>query len=183
MKPEAWACPLCCKSRGEPYRWPSDADVTCAHCGAPVYAEDLPCCSPAISGVPLATAPRPPSQEPLSDLREELRQISTAIAELSLNLRGPPPVALPVREAAALLGCSRSQVFKYLSEGKLRRGRRLGRAVTVTVPSIRELQGEPKHPKQLASLHRRRKPSPGSVKASILALSLAAEPAARGPKP
>jgi predicted DNA-binding transcriptional regulator AlpA len=88
-----------------------------------------------------------------------------------------------VREAAALLGCSRSQVFKYLSERKLQRGRRLGRAVTVTVPSIRELQGQPKHPKQLASFYRRKKPSPGSAKASILALPLAAEPTARSPKP
>jgi len=58
------------------------------------------------------------------------------VAELKLD-SGAPPLAVPAHEAAALLGCGRSQVFKYLAAGKLERGARVARKATPAPDAVR----------------------------------------------
>lgn len=60
-------------------------------------------------------------------LRDEVRELRRLRVDRS---------ALPVDEAAELLGCGRSTVFEYLRSGRLQRARRTGRKAMVTRESV-----------------------------------------------
>ena len=122
-----------------------------------------PCC--ALAGYELPTA----DSAPLATVREELHRLNAAILELKAKLLGPVPVAVSVEEAAAILGCGRTQVFKYLAQGKLTRAKQFGRRVAVSVASIEALQA----PKKERRPHVGRRPR--NIGASIRALPLGEE--------
>lgn len=76
----------------------------------------------------------------LRALRAEVQVQGQELLELRQQLRGPPPVSIPVEEAARHLGCARTQVFELLRRGQLRRGKSVGRRTMVTVASLEALQ-------------------------------------------
>ncbi|MFP2929489.1 helix-turn-helix domain-containing protein [Pyxidicoccus sp. 3LG] len=47
---------------------------------------------------------------------------------------------MPVEEVARRLGCARTQVFKLLHQGQLKRGRSVGRRTMISVASLDALQ-------------------------------------------
>ena len=108
----------------------------------------------------------------LRDLHKEVRQLRTAVAELNVQIANPTPTAVPVEEAAARLGCGRTQIFKFLKDGQLQRAKKLGRRVMVTMDSIEALAEFPQasSPKPTVPPRRRRRAS--AVRASIQALPL-----------
>ena len=70
----------------------------------------------------------------LAAIRVEVVRLTAEVAEL--RRVGAPRPALPVAEAAHLLGCERSTVFELLRAGRLRRGKRTGRKTLITRASI-----------------------------------------------
>jgi hypothetical protein len=138
--PDRWCCPACCKLSGTQYRLPLEPG-TCAMCGAPVTSDDVGCCSLSGYALPIVRAASDDADgDPIGALREELRHLRATLQELKGKLHGPARVAVSVEEAATMLGCGRTQVFKYLRQGKLQHGKRLGRRATVTIASIEALQ-------------------------------------------
>jgi predicted DNA-binding transcriptional regulator AlpA len=108
----------------------------------------------------------------LLELREEVRHLRAAVADLKRQLAAPDPIAISVEEAATRLGCGRTQVFKYLKEGRLRRARKLSRRVMVTVESIEALsihQPAQEKKRPMRSLSQRKATS---LRTAILALPL-----------
>jgi excisionase family DNA binding protein len=65
--------------------------------------------------------------------------MSAALADLKLAMLGPTATAVSVEQAAALLGCGRTQIFGFLKDGKLRRAKKLGRKVMVRMTSVSAL--------------------------------------------
>lgn len=68
----------------------------------------------------------------------ELAALTAQVADLT-STPAPGQQAVSVEQAARLLGCGRSTVFVHLRRGKLRRAKRIGRRVMVTVESINAL--------------------------------------------
>jgi excisionase family DNA binding protein len=71
--------------------------------------------------------------ERADELANELQALRAALAS---GGTGEGRVALPVADAARLLGCSSRQVYKLLAERKLRPGAKVGRSKTVTRASL-----------------------------------------------
>ena len=80
--------------------------------------------------------------------------------------------SVSVKEAAAWLGCGRTQIFKFLKEGQLQRAKKLGRQVMVTVDSIEALTGLPKLLSTKPSVTRRSRRRALALQASIRSLPL-----------
>jgi len=179
MPAPTWLCPSCAMAEHRPYQLPEVADVRCAGCSAPLTSDDvevgLGLVPATITRFAVEREPDPvPSEleELLRGLREDVRRIGAAVAQLKTAAIMPAKVAVSVSEAAELLGCGRTQVFKYLSEGKLRRGKRLGRRATVTVASIEALLAGTATPPQAVTPRRSGAPSRKGSGTAILALSL-----------
>ena len=141
-----WLCPCCCSNEGTPYSLPATADTRCVECAAPVTSDDIEAVAFGPGAAVVIPMPFESSAEPsrveeaLQQLREDVGRIGVLLAQLKLVLATPPKPAVSMAEATELLGCGRSQVFKLLAQGKLRRGQRVGRQVTVTIASIQALQ-------------------------------------------
>ena len=104
----------------------------------------------------------------LRALRAEVQVLGQELLELRQQLGAPPPVSIPVEEAARRLGCARTQVFKLLCQGQLQRGKSVGRRTMISVASLEALQtGE------LQAQLRRRTAQPRRVQAHAQATAAA----------
>lgn len=178
MPSARWLCPCCCSKAGTPYQLPPTADLRCRGCAAPMTSDDIEAVASGSGAAGMFPVPHDfflepsPVEESLRQLREDVSRIGTVLAELKTTLGAPPKTAVSVVEAAQMLGCGRSQVFMLLAEGKLRRGRRVGRQATVTLASIQALQ----EGSAVATQPARRRPRSGTrgatSGAAILALPL-----------
>jgi hypothetical protein len=73
-------------------------------------------------------------------LRAEVQAQRQELQELRHQVGAPPPVSVPVEDAARRLGCARTQVFKLLCRGQLQRGKSVGRRTMISVASLEALQ-------------------------------------------
>ncbi len=109
------------------------------------------------------------------ELREEIRHLRAAVEDVRRQLANPVPHAISVEDAATRLGCGRTQVFKYLKAGQLRRAKKHGRRVMVTVASVEALGSGIREPNSGRPRRQHGRRSAASLRASILALPLNGE--------
>ena len=121
--------------------------------------------------IPLSAASAD-SAEPLAMALAELRAVRAEVQALRQEMRhlvgAPPPVSIPVEEAARRLGCARTQVFKLLCRGQLQRGRSVGRRTMITTSSLEALQAGDTQPQP-----RRRTAQPRRAQAQAQELAAA----------
>lgn len=86
----------------------------------------------------------------IADGVDELRQLARSAAVSSSTTR----LAVPIAEAAELLGCRRTTVFGLLRRGVLKRAQKAGRNTLILQDSIQEALEAPK-PTNPALRHRR----------------------------
>lgn len=101
----------------------------------------------------------------LKEIRSDLRRLKSATIQ-------PGAIAISIEQAAARLGCSRSRVFEFLKEGRIKRAPRTGRLTMLTLVSVDELlespaEAKPKPPRERPT---RKLLKPGAIKAEVLAL-------------
>lgn len=73
---------------------------------------------------------------------QELAEIKRDVRALRAQSATQNATAVPLEQAAAMLGCKRAQVFKLLKQSRLERAPKVGRTVMITVASIRALIGD-----------------------------------------
>ncbi|RKI38440.1 hypothetical protein D7Y27_23725 [Corallococcus sp. AB004] len=73
---------------------------------------------------------------------QELAEIKREVRALRAQSATQIATAVPLEQAASMLGCKRAQVFKLLKQSRLERAPKVGRTVLVTMASIRALIGE-----------------------------------------
>ena len=104
----------------------------------------------------------------LRALRVEVQAQRQEILDLRHQVGVPSPVFIHVEEAARRLGCARTQVFKLLCQGRLRRGKSVGRRTMISVASLEALQAG-----EVQTQPRRRIAHPRRAEAKAQALAAA----------
>ncbi|WP_147451021.1 hypothetical protein [Corallococcus llansteffanensis] len=70
---------------------------------------------------------------------QELAEIKREVRALRAQSATQNATAVPLEQAAAMLGCKRAQVFNLLRQSRLERAPKVGRTVMITVASIKAL--------------------------------------------
>jgi len=152
-----WVCNKCFRLSGDEGGVPTSADDCCVYCNAPlpgVVVERLllrreVALLEEVATAARATATATASAPAASGERAggaDAGQATQASAAIGAGMRTAPgrPSGFTIDEAMAQLTCGRTRVFELLSEGLLRRERRIGRRVMIDGSSLAEARRAPK---------------------------------------